>query len=161
MSALTLVFLWLACVMPSGKFGFVAASSLFCAAAIEERGIPAGLAVFAVSAILAALLLAGYTAQWLYPLFFGYYPIIRKVTSRLRNKVAAHVALHAVFTAAAVAVWYTIGAFMFNFSRFGLEGGAALAVLLIGGNFVFAVFNLGYGKLLEFYRVRISRHIKR
>ena len=78
-TALTLIFLYLANILPAVRLGFTAAASLFAVAAVIETGIVSALFVFVGSSVIGALLLPDKTAVITYVLFFGYYPVIKSL----------------------------------------------------------------------------------
>jgi hypothetical protein len=158
LAALAVAFLWLGGWFPTGQAGFVAAASLFCAAAVVEGGARAGLAVFAVSGAVGALLLAGRPVLWLYVLFFGYYPIVKSAAERPRRAALRWLIKLTVFNLAFFAVRGVAAGVFPDLARWGLAGGALLAVTLAACDAAFVVYDIGLSRLIGFYIARISKN---
>ena len=157
MSALSIVFLYIDSVFPTGQLGFVAIASLFGIAAVIESGLVSGLIVFVISGILGFLLVPVKSVMFLYVLFFGYYPILKSLIERLRKIVLEWVLKLLVFNAALSVIWLLFRELIFNAEilRFGT------AVVYILGNVVFVIFDFGISKLIGFYIMKISKKIRR
>ena len=151
-SAFSVVSLYFASVWPTGQLGFAAFSSLFVAAAIIEMGIAPGVYVFIVSAALAMLILPDRAAPLLYILFFGYYPVIKNLSERVKRRIIQWVIKLAIFNAALTVIWFFVWELFFSFSAY-LPG---ILILYLGGNAVFILFDYGYSKLLSYYISHIS-----
>ena len=154
MTAVSVVFVYLASVMPSGQLGFVAIASLFTAAAIIEAGIGAGLFVFAGCSILSFLLISNKSIMFLYLLFFGYYPIIKNIAERVKNKVISWIIKLIIFNAALSAIWFFFRSVLFSDLLLNLH----LIIIYALGNAAFVLFDIGFSKLMVFYSVRIAKH---
>ncbi|UOO36884.1 hypothetical protein IZU99_06235 [Oscillospiraceae bacterium CM] len=157
MSALTLVFLYLANILPTGQLGMIAAASLFGVAAVIEGGMKAGIFVYLVSTGLAALFVPDKSAVLLYALFFGYYPVLKSLAERLKPVWLAWAVKLLVFNAVLTVVLFLFKALVYD--RFLPSVPVYLAYL--AGSAVFVVFDIGLRRLIEFYIVRISRNIRK
>jgi hypothetical protein len=154
--ALTVAFQYAARALPTGQLGFLAASSLFTAAAVIEGGYLTGLLVYLGGSALGALFASGTPVIWLYALFFGYYPIVKSLAERVKRGTAilAWAIKLAVFNAAVTAVYYIL-----TFAVFGLQFHTIL--IYLAGNAAFALFDIGLSKLIGFYVARISKNIRK
>ena len=157
MTALGVVFLYLACIFPTGQLGFAAVASLFGVAAVVECGIPAGLMVYVGTSLLGLLLLPDKAMVYLFMIFFGLYPVVKSLIERLK-KLAPEWALKLlVFNAALCA------------ARFLLKGLALPEKVLsfhpvsvfVLGNLVFILYDIGLTRLIAVYIARISKRIRR
>jgi hypothetical protein len=152
-TALTLAFLHIAAVVPTGQLGAVAVSSLFTAAAVVEAGPASAACVFAAGCALGTATVANKSIVLLYALFFGYYPIAKCFAERLRRKAAAWIAKLAVFNAALAALWFV--------SREALTAGGGAkwgaAVVFAAGNAAFVLFDIGLTKLIGLYIHRVAK----
>lgn len=155
--ALNVVFLYLAVILPSGRMGFVAVSSLFVVAGVIELGISPAVLVFVSCSILGALILPDKTAVIVYALFFGYYPIVKSLAERSRSKVLTWVVKLAVFNAAFTALWFLFKTILFD-SKY-LE--TSLLLIYPAINLVFIIFDIGLTRLISFYIVRISKILRK
>jgi hypothetical protein len=156
-TALSVVFLYVAAVLPTGQLGFVAVSSLFAVAAVLESGLGAGLFVFVGSAVLGYLIVPNKTAVLLYGLFFGYYPVIKSLIERIRKRIPEWILKLVVFNAALTVIWFGLSAILFNSSILG----ASTYVIYLIGNVAFVLFDIGVTKLIGFYRKNISKKLRR
>ncbi len=156
-AAITLVLLYLASVMPSGRLAMTVCASLPAVAAVVESGIGGGLAVFAGSALLALILSPDKTAVLMFVLFFGWYPVIKSLIERLRRPVFEWIVKFLVFNAAVTVMWCLFRAALFEGQVWYKYG--ALAIYG-AGNVIFAVYDMCISRIAGFYVTRISNHLK-
>ena len=155
-SALSVIFLYIASVWPTGRFGLTAFSSLFVAAAVCDAGIIPAVYVFIVSSALGIILLPDKSAPLLFILFFGYYPVVKYLIERIKNIALQWGLKILVFNIALTVLWFLLRSLIIG------GGFDAPAILVyIGGNVVFAVFDYGYSKVIWFYTERVSKKAKR
>ena len=156
--ALSVIFLWIASIWPTGQLGLCAFASLFVAAAVVEMGIVPGIHVFIISAVLGFLILPNKSALLLYILFFGYYPIAKSIIEKINLIHLAWILKLALFNAVLTAIWFFIRGLLPSFS-YDIPGADILVYL--GGNAVFALFDYGYSKLIRFYNDNVSIYINK
>ncbi|NMA24942.1 MAG: hypothetical protein GX936_04660 [Clostridiales bacterium] len=156
-TALTLVFLYLASILPTVRLGFTAAASLFAVAAVIEAGIVSAFFVFIGSSIIGALLLPDKTAVIIYVLFFGYYPVIKSLAEKSRSMLLNWALKLAVFEAAFTLTWFLFRSLIFNVKVLWMP---VIVVYLIGTS-AFLVFDIGLTRLIGFYIIRISKNTRR
>ena len=156
MAALSVVFIYLASVFPTGRLGFVAVSSLFGIAAVIESGMIAGVMVYIVSSLLALLLVPNKLIALIYVMFFGYYPVLKSLAERVKSRVLEWAIKLAVFNGALTLMMLTIKGILIPQAAESIP----MAVIYIGVNIVFAVFDFGVTKLIAFYLNRISKNIR-
>lgn len=156
-SALTVVFLYIANLIPTGRLGLVAVASLFAVAAVIETGIVSALFVFVGSAVIGALILPEKTDVLVYGLFFGYYPVIKSIAEKLRSALLKWAVKLAVFEAAFSLLWFLFKNLIFDASF--LE--TNIIFVYLAGTAAFILFDIGLTRLIGFYIVRISKNIKK
>jgi hypothetical protein len=156
-TALTVVFLYLASILPTVRLGFTAAASLFAVAAVIEAGIVSAFFVFIGSSIIGALLLPDKTAVIIYVLFFGYYPVIKSLAEKSRSMLLNWALKLAVFEAAFTLTWFLFRSLIFNVKVLWMP---VIVVYLIGTS-AFLVFDIGLTRLIGFYIIRISKNTRR
>jgi hypothetical protein len=153
LTALTVIFLHLAAILPSGQFGAIAVSSLFTAAAVIETGAMSAVCVFAAGCALGTITVANKSIILLYALFFGYYPIAKCFAERLKPQAAVWTAKLAIFNAALAVFWFLL--------REALAAGGiakwSAAIVFAAGNIAFALFDIGLTKLIGLYIHRIAK----
>jgi len=157
MTALSIVFLWLASVFPTGQLGFVAVASLFSVAVVIEAGIASSVLVFICCAVLSLLLIPMKGAALLYLLFFGYYPIIKSFAERMHNRYISLLFKSLVFIAALCVLWFLFRSFVFT----GAIAGLSPFLIIPAGYIVFLIYDFGLSKLIGYYIYRISPKFKR
>ena len=153
LSALCVVLLFIASVFPTGQLGLVAAASLFVAAAVIEIGIGSGVSVFIISSILGMLIVPNKTAALLFVMFFGYYPVIKELSGRVRGIAIQWMIKLIVFNASLTLTFFMIKELFIAFTSRPL----GMALLYAAGNAVFILFDYGYSKLILFYKERIHK----
>ena len=108
-------------------------------------------------AALAALLAPEKEAAVLF-VFFGYYPMLRKLIGRLRVRAAAW-AVKLVYVNAAVFAAYGLMLYVFHLTAvmedFEGMGKAMLAVLLVLANVTFVIYDVLIARLEIYYHVRL------
>lgn len=154
LAACSLVILYLACYMPSGRMGMAAAAGLFPAAAVISCGFGAGFLCYAGTAILAMLLISDKNVAFLYVLFFGVYPLIKGWIEK-RNRLAMELIIKlALFNLYAILIFRGLSGLLTGMLP---ANNLPLAVLLVIANVVFLLYDYGFSKVLTFYRLRVDR----
>ena len=158
LAALSLAVLYLSSVAPGGRLGLVAAAGLVPAAAVVSGGFGAGVLCYLAAGLLSAVLLPMKDSFVLYMLFFGLYPLVKYWLERPR-KLILEWALKLVFFNSMLSL------FLFVFTRIFFAAIPAeqlpLWVIYGAGNAVFAVYDLGFSKLMTFYAHRIDGMIRK
>ncbi|HHT16391.1 MAG TPA: hypothetical protein GXZ77_01535 [Papillibacter sp.] len=156
LTALSVIALYLSSAFPNAKLSLAAVASLFAASALIEAGIGAAAFVFVGSAILSYLLLPAKDGVLLYVLFFGYYPVVKSLAERLRNRVLEWAIKLLVFNGALTVLWLFLrGLFAPNVAVL-----SPIIVYLIA-NAAFCVFDLGLTRLLFIYARRVSKFLRK
>ena len=123
-----------------------------------ECGWKWGLLWYAAVAALAALLAPEKEAAVLF-VFFGYYPMLRKLIGRLRVRAAAWATAKLVYVNAAVFAAYGLMLYVFHLTAvmedFEGMGKAMLAVLLVLANVTFVIYDVLIARLEIYYHVRL------
>lgn len=153
LTALGVLLLLLANVIPSGRLALFAAASFPVCAALMLYGFGWSAGVFAVTAALGFLLFPGVTAVG-YAAFFGWYPIVKSLCERLRSRYLGWGLKWLAFTLAAVLYWY--------FARVLFTGAIAQSrvLLYLTGLAAFFVYDWAYSLLIRLYIGKIARFIR-
>ena len=157
MAALTVAFLYLASVFPTGQLGIIAVASLFTVAVVIEAGIKHSVLLYAACAILSFLLIPLKGVALLYTLFFGYYPIVKSLAERMKRPLYSWILKEVVFLAALSVVWFLFRNLIFTDAVLEIS---PIIVYLVGIA-VFTLYDIGLSKLIGYYIFRISPKIKR
>jgi len=155
-SALSVIYLYFAALWPTGRFGFVAFSSLFAAAAVCDGGVLPGLYVYVITSALGFLLIPDKSAPLLYVLFFGFYPVVKSLIERLKSSPGQWILKLLVFNLSLTVIWFFLRATIFDFG----DNAPAAWLIYFGCNIVFLIFDYGYSKLIGFYIGNISKHLR-
>ena len=154
LAALQLVLLLLGTVMPSWKLAMTAVAGVINAAVLIECGVTSSLLSFVAVSVLGALILPQKSLALLYIVFFGYYPLMKSAAEHTNGRVLEWAVKLVVFNFACVICWMAL--------RFGFITDIALpdvafALLWLGLNVVFVVYDLGLSRLIALYIQRIHK----
>ena len=157
--------LMLTAYFPYLTYGVPAIASIFVMIAVIETGKGYALLTYLASAVI-VLLLAEPEAKMMYVCFFGVYPILKAIFEQIKNRVLEYVLKFAFFNGAIVLI-YSFFASIFGITEnfivvFGVFG---IALLLLGANFVFLMYDICISKFAQTYIFRIHpvvmRYIKK
>ena len=154
LTALGAALLFLSSVLPAGRLALVAVSSLPVCVALMMYGLKWSLGVFALTALLGALLFPG-AAVIMFTAFFGYYPIAKSLFERIHSTALSWVCKFALYTFAFVIYWLLAKA-LFTFTG----GELAWYVLYPLGAIVFFLYDMAYTSVIRFYLVKIARYFE-
>lgn len=157
LAALQLVFMCLGSLLPSWKMALAALAGLVNAAVLIECGVASSILSFVAVSILSAVLLPQKTMVFLYIVFFGCYPLIKSAAEHVNSRVLEWTAKLAAFNFACVICMMAL--------RYGFITDISLpdfaaAVIWVGLNAVFIVYDIGVSKLICFYMQRIHKNMK-
>lgn len=152
--ALTVVFLYVAALLPTSRIWVTAVAGLLVAAAVIESGMGAGTAVYIGSAIIAAIILPLKSVALLYILFFGLYPVLKSLIEKL-NKRAAEWIIKILFFNISLTAMYLLWRIGFlSGVDFGIQ---IMAIIYAGGNFCFVMYDIAFTRLVQLYILRIHK----
>lgn len=159
LAALSLLFLYLSSLLPTGRWAVAAVAGLFPAAAVLTTGLWGGTACYAAAGLLGLLLVPDRLIALLYLLFFGAYPVVKSLLERIRPLWLGVLGKFAFFNGILTVFWL-------GFSSLFLPAlpelfKARIWLLYLAGNLVFGVYDLGLTKLISYYGERLSKAIKR
>lgn len=158
LTALSLIFLYVSSVLPTGRLGFVALAGLLPAGAVVSASLPAGAFCYAATGVLGLLLLPDKGNALLYLVFFGLYPLVKCLIERLRKLPIELACKSLFFNAALTLCWFVLRSALLT----GLPASFGQPwILYLLGNAVFWVYDLGFSKLIAFYAVRIDKAVRR
>ena len=145
--ALSVIFLLLASVLPSGQVGFVAATSLCSLFAVSKGGVKNAVIIYLITSVLGFLILPEKAILALYILFFGYYPILKIVSEKLPKAVGwafkmltLNVALFIIKT--------VFSRLFFSFDMFSGQ----IWLYYVFCTAVFVVFDIGVSKVYDYLK---------
>jgi hypothetical protein len=152
LAALSLLLLFLAALLPTGRMAMVAVAGLVPAAGVVSGGLATGFLCYGATGILGLLLLPDKGCALLYALFFGLYPMVKSAVERLRKLPLELLLKLAFFNAALTVLFFGFSALMLPLLPDRLQG--TLAVYL-AGNVAFLLYDYGFSKLITYYAARL------
>ena len=146
LSALSLVLLYLASLLPTSRLALVAVAGLLPALAVMAYGVGWGFSTFLVTAALALLILPTKDAAVVYCLFFGHYPVVKSLIERL-NRFWLEWVLKLLWANLLILVcWLLFRAILFH--MISMQSVATL-VLFLAGNVAFIVYDICFSGLIK------------
>lgn len=155
-AALSVVVLFLTGIVPVATIALPAIAGCLLIAVVAETSVRYGFAVYLVVSLLAALLTPDREAALLYVVFFGYYPTLYGLLSRIRNRVACWAVKLLTFNAAMALEAVLAIAFL----RIPVEellpfGWISIPIMLLLLNALFVLYDLSMNGLILFYLRRL------
>ena len=137
LAGLGLALMFLTALLPMATFALPALAGLLMIMIVIE------MSVFFVPDKQAALL---------YVIFFGYYPILKALIERLKNKIVQWVLKYAVFNAAIVSAYF-IAIYLLSIpaDSLSLFGVSLPWVFWIAGNVIFFIYDIAITGVVAFY----------
>ena len=159
-TALTVIFMYIGTVFPTGRIGFMAVASLFSAAAVIHFGVLPSVYIFAVSSVIGFLILPDKSPLMFYIFFFGYYPAVKSAAERINKHAAGWGVKLAVFNAALTVMFVFFKELLMLSFLEKLSGGLLAAAVYLIFNAVFVLYDIGLSRLIGFYIIRIHSKLK-
>ena len=147
-TALAVILLYLASIVPSGRLALMCAASIGVIFLRMRCGMKTALLCYVASAVLSLVLLPEKGVSLVYILFLGYYPLIKLSTERLGNRIARWLIRLAVFNIA-FAVMFRMAMALFDV-WLGMFSGSCL-VLTLAGNVAFIVYDFALTQVILIY----------
>ncbi len=156
LAALGVILLWLGALTEVLDISMAVLASLCCVFAVIEYGKSAPWLVFAVTGLLALILLPQKTTAIMYVFFFGYYPILKERFERL-PRVMAWICKEGVFNAALIVLLIA--------SRWLLMGAATepmwyYVTLFLCAEAVFPLYDIALSRLISFYIYKLRSRFR-
>ena len=156
-AALGTVLTYVASVLPSGKLAILCAASLCTVFVLCVGGWKWALGCFAVTAALSLLLSPSKSAAILYGAFFGYYPIVKLYSERLKKPVVRWAVKLAIFNAVMVVLYFAVRA-VFQGS-WGVFSDRPWIMLLLA-NGLFILYDLALQQGILYFMRNIARRLR-
>ena len=159
MAALAASFMLLS-YFPYLTYAIPAVSGLFIMITVIELGNKWALGSYCAS-VLPIILFAEIECKLLYIMFFGFYPVVKAATEKIRKPVIEWPVKIAVFNLA-VLLTYMFFAKLFDISleEFNEFGKYSAVLFLLAGNIVFVLYDIAVSRMAMFYLVVIKPKFK-
>lgn len=155
LAALSVAILYLGGLMPGFVIAAAAIAGLVPAAAVLRGGLKTGCAVYGVTSLLALLVLPQKSAAIWYLVVFGHYGILKSLIEGIGNRLVEWLLKLSTYCAA----------FLLLFLAFGSAFTALTDLLPLGtlpllfvGMAVFALYDIGFSRLISLYVRRVGRN---
>ena len=158
MAALSVAFMFIGNLFPTGRMGFMAIASLFTVSIVIHYGYILAVLMFVVSTILGLLILPDKTPIAFYALFFGYYPIIKSFAER-KKRVMSWIIKMFVFNIALTVIFIFMKELLLLRFFEKLSENILGIVIYITFNVIFIVYDIGLSRLIGFYMTNIYNKI--
>ena len=151
--ALGVVMLLLGSVISALDLTMVAFASIFIFFAVLEMGNPYQYLIYATTSMLSILLLPDKFAAFLYLIFGGIYPILKRFFERLPNVISWVMKL--LYFNAVIAAMVLGSKYLFGVDEEALE-----ISLFVLGNAAFIVYDVAMTRLLTMYMLKLRKKLK-
>lgn len=155
-AALSIVVMFMTGVIPIATFALPAIAGCFLIAVVAETSVRYGFAVYLVVSILSVLIVSDREAALLYIIFFGYYPVLYGVLSRIRKKVLRWIVKLLVFNGAMI-METVLALYLLSFPMEELMpfGWITIPIMLVLLNAMFLLYDLSMNGLIVMYIRRL------
>lgn len=158
LAAIGVVLLYLGSFIEVLDMAMAAIASFAVIIAVVEYGKGAPWAIYAVTSILALILLPSKTPAAFYALFFGFYPILKEKFERL-GKLARWVLKEAVFNVC-LALMLLASAFLFTTVETELESPLLIVATVLLAEVVFVVYDIALTRMISLYIFRLRDRLR-
>jgi hypothetical protein len=155
-SAFSLLFLFLASLLPSVQLVMYFLSSIFVMGLMVEESYGAAVFSAMVVSILGLLILPDKTLLLPYVFFFGHYGIGKYLIEKRRRRGSAMVLKYIYFNAGLALLYFTAKSLLFSLIPFDLPLFAFIIIL----EFIFLVYDLLFSTVTHYYNERLRRRLK-
>lgn len=156
LAGLSVALLFLTALLPTGSIGFPAVAGLLLVIPVIEIGVRWAFPIYLTAALLALFFVPNKQAAALYVFFFGYYPLLKALVERPRNKALQWVLKLVVFNVAAVSGYLIVVVLnLLPVGSFQLFGISLPWVFWLVGNGVFVLYDIAMTGVILFYIKRL------
>ena len=155
-TALAVICLYLAEVLPTAKLFFAAVSTMFLLAMVIEFGIYSAIVAYLSTAVLVLLILPKTPLTLSYVFFFGYYAIVKYCIEKINNFVLEWLIKLVVFNG-------FLGGFYIIFIKMflvNIEIRYSLWITVILAEIAFVVYDYGYSMAVGYYKYRFRKMLR-
>ncbi|MBQ9859622.1 MAG: hypothetical protein IJO76_02970 [Clostridia bacterium] len=149
-------------VVPVSEIGLPAVAGLLLVPTVVELGRRYALSVYVTVCLLSLLLVPAWEPKLLFIGFFGYYPIVKSLIEALRKPVAEWVIKFALFNGTVVGIYWVLLTFLhLDTAAFTIAGKTVYGLLLLLGNGVFLLYDIGLTRVISHYVAVFSPRLRR
>lgn len=154
-AALSLVLMFMSALIPFGTFAFPTFAGMLLTVIVIEMGFGYAVAVYAVTALLSFLLVPDKEAALIYTVFLGFYPIIKGLIERIKNKVLQYVIKFALFNVCMIGEFFiAVNLLSIPESSYYVFGLNIPLIFLLLGNVFFVIYDICITRLVTIYLLK-------
>ncbi|WHH57353.1 hypothetical protein [Petroclostridium sp. X23] len=155
-TALAVICLYIASILPTNRLFFYAISSMFLLALVVEFGTGAAVAAYAATSILALIIIPNKLMLIPYVLFFGYYGIIKFYIEKINRLALEWIIKILLFNAAMYILYIIVIEILFE----SINARFPIWVTIILGEVAFIVYDYGYSVAIGYYKYRLRKMLR-
>lgn len=156
-TAFTVLFIYLAGIMPSGRISMYFLSSLFISGIVLERKYKYAWISFIAASIIGALIVPDVLRIIPFVLFFGHYGIGKMYIEQMKDKMVAFIVKLVYFNVAVALTYLLAGSVIIaDVSAYNLPW----PLLIIIAEILFVVYDYLYSMAQQFYYTKIRKFMK-
>lgn len=161
-TALSVAVMFLSGLIPIATIAIAALVGCFTIPVVAQCSVKWGFAVYTMTAILSFFFVVDKETVLFYVLFFGYYPVIYGMLSRIKNNVLRYIAKLGIFNVA-VLIEGLIATYilLLPIEDVGILGKYTIAVIWVLANIVFFMFDYSLRGIIGMYYYRLHSVIKK
>lgn len=157
LSALSVVFIYLASIIPTGRLALIAVAGILPAAAVVAHGLRSGVYCFVVTAFLSLLIVPSKGSALVYTVIFGHYPVLKCLIEKLHNIPLEWLLKLLLFN---TLLTVCILAFKSLFMTVMPSALSTTLLIYIAGNIAFAAYDLCFSGIITAYGRLIKKIMK-
>ncbi len=155
--AFTLIFLYLSCILPAGRFFMYFVSSLFAIGLMIEGESLLAFLMFVAASAVSLLIMPNIVRVLPYVLFFGHYGIFKHIVERMKDKFAVMVLKMLYFNAALAGMYFLC--YLVLIEDLPME--LPLWVILVAAQVVFIIYDFCYSRIAIIYSGRLRKWLNK
>ncbi|MBZ4645159.1 MAG: putative rane protein [Clostridia bacterium] len=155
-TALAVICLYLASILPTNRLFFYAISSMFLLAMVIEFGVSSAVVTYISTALLAFIIIPDKLMLIPYVLFFGYYGIIKYYVEKINNLIIEWIIKLLLFNISMYILYIITVKMLFETitTRF------PIWITVVLGEIAFVVYDYGYSMAAGYYKYRLRKLFK-
>lgn len=161
LSAVALVFLYAAGVIPSGWMGVTAVSGLVVAVAVSSAGYLSGVLCYLVAGILGLLLVPAKQVAVLFICLFGLYPLLKIKFERLKGRILEYLLKLAFFNLMLVVLYFLAYGLFFQGIEAELAWNIPYVIYMAAGSIIFLLYDFAFSKVMVLLQARLVPQLRR
>jgi len=161
LTALGLICIYLANLLPTTRLTFLAIGSMFIFVMVIEFGVRAALATYAATSLLAVAILPFNLLAILYIIFFGYYGVVKYYIEKINHLILEWV-IKIIFFNLLMAGLYMLILIIPSFKNMMDTSAGAFTVwsTVALGEIAFIVYDYGYSIVISYYKNRLKKLLR-